>query len=131
MVMPSQQLQDRLKNLCSRVSEDGIQSFLARMDSEYFSRFSPEDIAHHIHLADRLDGARPCQVSFSKRPEYVWEVLVVAYDYFSEFSLVCGLLSAYRLDIREGSVYTFRPEPVEGPKSSQPQATGIIIQAGG
>ena len=35
------------------------------------------------------------------------EISIVAYDYFSEFAAICGVLSAFGLNIEEGRIYTF------------------------
>jgi glutamate-ammonia-ligase adenylyltransferase len=35
------------------------------------------------------------------------EISIVAYDYFSEFAAICGVLSAFGLNIEEGQIYTF------------------------
>ena len=39
-----------------------------------------------------------------------YEITIVAYDYFSEFATICGLLSAFGLNIEEGRIYTFDEE---------------------
>lgn len=74
---------------------------------DYFERFTPEEIARHIELADRLDLDHPCQILVTQRPDRRIDIVVVAYDYFSEFATICGLLSAFGLNIEEGRIYTF------------------------
>ncbi|MCS6317403.1 MAG: hypothetical protein H8K05_06440, partial [Nitrospira sp.] len=39
-----------------------------------------------------------------------FSITIVAYDYFSEFATICGLLSAFELNIEEGQIYTFVEE---------------------
>ncbi len=96
-----------LKLLCPDVAEDILRDFVSRMDSDYFAHLSPDDIAQHIRLASRLDPDHPCQVHLQPKDGPSFEVVVVAYDYFSEFATICGLLSAFGLDIQEGRIYTF------------------------
>ncbi|MGH7209757.1 MAG: hypothetical protein ACREIL_10285, partial [Nitrospiraceae bacterium] len=116
--MTSDQLQQTLRSLCTDVDEEIIRDFVSRMDAEYFDRFQPTDIAAHIKLAARLDPDRPCQVSMKESGDGLLEIVVVGYDYFSAFATICGLLSAFGLDIREGSIYTFADAaPSGGPVS--------------
>ena len=39
------------------------------------------------------------------------EVTVVGFDYLSEFSIFCGLISAFGLDIHSGDIYSFSTSP--------------------
>lgn len=108
-----------IRPLCPDLDEDIIRDFVSRMDPEYFNRFERTDIARHVQLAGRLDPDHPCQVSIEARPDGLLDVVIVAYDYFSEFAGICGLLSAFRLDIREGGIYTFaEAAPASAPPSA-------------
>ncbi len=109
-----------LRPLCHQVDEEVLRDFLSRMDPEYFERFQPDDIARHVLLIGRLDPAHPCQVRISKPKDGLYDLAVVAYDYFSEFATMCGLLSAFGLDIREGSIYTFKEAHPAAPSVSHP-----------
>lgn len=93
--------------LCPDVDEEIVRDFVSRMDSDYFEQFRTSDIARHIRLAGRLDLDHPCQVAVNEREDGSLDIAVVAYDYFSEFATICGLLSAFGLDIREGGIFTF------------------------
>ncbi|MER3423445.1 MAG: hypothetical protein C4293_09660 [Nitrospiraceae bacterium] len=117
-----------IKPLCSGVDEDVIRDFLRRMDREYLSEFEPVQIAQHIQLAGRLDPDHPCQVAFSSRSDGLTDVAVVAYDYFSEFAAICGLLSAFGLDIREGRIYTFAEAEAPPPARRYPGASRGRLQ---
>jgi glutamate-ammonia-ligase adenylyltransferase len=77
------------------------------MDPEYFRRFDPTTIAQHIRLAGRLTLDHPCEVTITEQRDQQFELSLVAYDYFSEFAMICGLLSAFGLNIEEGQIYTF------------------------
>ncbi len=83
------------------------------MDPDYFSSFKPDTIARHIHLASKLTLDNPCELSSLPLKTARHEITVVAYDYFSEFAAICGLLSAFGLNIDEGRIYTFREKGVE------------------
>lgn len=106
--------------LCQDIAGDIVQDFVGRMDAEYFRRFPPPLIAQHIRLAARLTPDHPCEVSIIEQPDRHFELTVVAYDYFSEFATICGLLSAFGLNIEEGQIYTF----VEGTAPSARAGTG-------
>ena len=116
------QLRKRLQPLCTGIPDEIVQDFLSRMDHEYFERFPVEQIAHHLHLANRLDLDQPCQLAVRPHEnEGFIDLVIVAFDYFSEFATICGLLSVFNMDIREGSLYTFSDLPAPLPPQS-PQA---------
>ena len=96
-----------LASLCPDVDDEVIQDFVSRMDPEYFERFQPDTIAHHIQLASRLTPDHPCELSVLDKGAGRSEISIVAYDYFSEFAAICGVLSAFGLNIEEGRIYTF------------------------
>ncbi|MGQ0810439.1 MAG: hypothetical protein ACT4OO_04355 [Nitrospiraceae bacterium] len=58
-------------------------------------------------MSTRLTPDHPCQVVIAELGHDAYDLVVVAYDYFSEFATICGLLSAFGLDIQEGRIYTF------------------------
>ena len=84
-----------------------LRDFVSRMDAEYFERFQPKAIAQHIKLADKLTPEHPCELSVLDKQAGQSEISLVAYDYFSEFATICGLLSSFGLNIEEGRIYTF------------------------
>jgi glutamate-ammonia-ligase adenylyltransferase len=96
-----------LTSLCQNVDDEVLQDFVSRMDPEYFERFQPDTIAHHIQLASRLTPDHPCEISVLEKRAGRSEISIVAYDYFSEFAAICGVLSAFGLNIEEGRIYTF------------------------
>ncbi|HSQ49719.1 MAG TPA: hypothetical protein VLL94_00475, partial [Nitrospiraceae bacterium] len=96
-----------LASLCSDVEDEVVHDFVSRMDTEYFERFKPDTIAHHIQLASRLTPDHPCELSVRDKRAGRSEITIVAYDYFSEFAAICGVLSAFGLNIEEGRIYTF------------------------
>ena len=96
-----------LASLYPDVDDEVVQDFMSRMDPEYFERFQPDTIAHHIQLASRLTPDHPCELSVLDKRAGRSEISIVAYDYFSEFAAICGVLSAFGLNIEEGRIYTF------------------------
>src|ERR1700693_5635348 len=96
-----------LHHLCPTIEDDVLRDFVLRMDAEYFERFPPETIAHHIQLISQLTPDHPCELSVRPGRDQHIELSIVAYDYFSEFATICGLLSAFGLNIEEGRIYTF------------------------
>jgi glutamate-ammonia-ligase adenylyltransferase len=96
-----------LASLCPDVDDEVLRDFVSRMDPEYFERFQPDTIAHHLQLASRLTPDHPCEISVLEKPGGRSEISIVAYDYFSEFAAICGVLSAFGLNIEEGRIYTF------------------------
>ena len=97
--------------LCSDAPSDVLQDFVSRMDQEYFRRVEPAAIARHVRLAARLTPDHPCEISVDDNSDGRFALTVVAYDYFAEFATICGLLSAFGLNIEEGQIYTFSETP--------------------
>ena len=96
-----------IESLCPEVSEDAVQDFFARMDEDYFATFSPEEISSHIKMSCALGPQRPAQCLVTPRGPDEFDIVIVGFDYLSEFSIFCGLLSAFGLDIRAGNIYSF------------------------
>jgi [glutamine synthetase] adenylyltransferase / [glutamine synthetase]-adenylyl-L-tyrosine phosphorylase len=101
-----EQLLEAVGPLCHDVPPDILQDFVSRMDQEYFRRMAAERIARHIYLAARLTLDHLCELSVTELRQDHFELTVVAYDYFAEFATICGLLSAFELNIEEGQIYT-------------------------
>jgi glutamate-ammonia-ligase adenylyltransferase len=108
-----------IESLCPEVSKEVIQAFFDRMDEDYFATFSAEEISTHIKMSCALDAERPAQCLITPRGPREFrepgeqgqldefDIVIVGLDYLSEFSIFCGLLSAFGLDIRAGNVYSF------------------------
>ena len=101
------ELKRRIQSLSRELPEGIFDDFFARMDGDYFTSFSPEEIATHIHLSAGLDSKERVRVRITPRPSGDFEIIIVGYDYLSEFSIFCGLLSAFGLDIHSGDIYSF------------------------
>ena len=109
-----------LQGFCPHVDPTVLKDFLDRMDPDYFSQFSPKIIAKHLTLANALTPETPCRLH-AEKDGGLYRLTVVAYDYFAEFSTICGLLSAHGLDIREAHVFTYRDDPVPSPSFQPPR----------
>ena len=110
-----------LTPLCQGIDSDILQDFVMRMDPDYFTAFPPKILAGHITLAAALTPDRPSELSIVDGPGDRCTITIVAYDYFSEFATICGLLSAFGLNIEEGQIYTF----VESPSPPAARTSGI------
>ena len=98
---------ESVRSLCPDIPSDVLQDFFTRMDQEYFQRFPPPTIAEHLRFTAQLTPEHLCEIAFAEQPDKRCSVTIVAYDYFSEFATICGLLSAFGLNIEEGHIYTF------------------------
>lgn len=119
---------DALKLRCPEVDETVLRDFVLRMDKDYFQRFTPDQMATHLRLVARLDLDHPCQASISEATEGQFDIAIVAYDYFSEFAAICGLLAGYGLDIREGTIYTFEEAAPLAASSGASLGAGTAIR---
>jgi glutamate-ammonia-ligase adenylyltransferase len=108
-----------LRELCPDVADATIHDFVTRLDRDYFLHFGPDEICRHMVMAEALAEDSPVQVELTPRDEQRLGIVIVAYDYFSEFSVLCGLLASFGLDIQSGHSYTFskppQPTPVRRP----------------
>jgi glutamate-ammonia-ligase adenylyltransferase len=117
----TEELKQAIRSLCSDIAEAVIQDFFTRMDEDYFTTFSPEEISMHVRMAASLGSRHRIQVHIRPRVSetvgtQAFDIVIVGFDYLSEFSIFCGLLSAYGLDIRAGNIYSFaRREPQPSP----------------
>ena len=78
-----------------------------RMDSEYFLRFSEDNIYSHLMMISKLDIRNPAVIKAKKTGPGRWELTIVAFDYYYEFSKIAGLISAYYLKIISGESFTY------------------------
>ena len=100
-------LKKAVERFCPDIDERVRDDFLSRMDPEYLSLYSPEEIATHLRMSYRLDSQHPVQSRVIPRGDGIFDIVIVAYDYFSELSILCGLLACFGLDIQSGHIYTF------------------------
>jgi len=107
--------------LCQEVPFDIVHDFVSRMDPEYFLQVAPAAVAAHIRLAAQLTLDHLCELTIMKQRGGHFDLTIVAYDYFAEFATICGLLSAFGLNIEEGQIYTF----LDGASPSTDKSTRI------
>jgi [glutamine synthetase] adenylyltransferase / [glutamine synthetase]-adenylyl-L-tyrosine phosphorylase len=107
-----------VERLASDTSATFIHDFLERMGEDYCARFSPEQIATHVQLSSTLGPERRVRVRIRHEDDGEFDIVIVGFDYLSQFSIVCGLLSAFALDIRTGDIYSFA-NWAERPSSSR------------
>jgi glutamate-ammonia-ligase adenylyltransferase len=101
------ELKRKIQSLCAKVPQDLPEDFFAKMDADYFSTFAPEAIANHIQMASELGDEQPVQLRITPHGKSEFEIVIVGFDYLAQFSIFCGLLSAFGLDIRTGDIFSF------------------------
>src|SRR5215469_7761356 len=109
----------QIECFASEVGAETVAEFLSRLDDDYFDRFMAEDIHNHLRMASRLTPDRPVQLKIEPSAVRRFELTIVALDYFSELSLICGLISAFAFNIDAGYIYTFSardPQPAVPPR---------------
>src|SRR5215831_20671898 len=77
------------------------------MEEDYFNTFSPTAIAMHLRLAAALSPDDLFQTRISPQEGNEFEIVIVGFDYLGQFSIFCGLISAFALDIRTADIYSF------------------------
>ena len=101
------ELKQTIRSLSPETSRNLLDEFFAGMDKDYFNTFAPEAIATHLQMASKLSENQPVQVRITPRERNEFEIVIVGFDYLAQFSIFCGLLSAFGLDIRTGDIYSF------------------------
>ncbi len=96
-----------IETFCPEIDKDFVGEFFARMDEDYFATFSPEEIATHIRMSRGLDPEHPVRCLITPRGDGEFDIIIVGFDYLSEFSIFCGLMSAFGLAIQSGNSYSF------------------------
>ena len=107
-------IQSRLQTLqaaCPKIEPSVVQDFAQRMDPDYFLQFKTDVVVDHLRLTNQLTPDRPCALQFHKKTKNTIQLTLVAYDYFSEFATICGVLSSYGLNIREAFIFTYTEAP--------------------
>ena len=105
--MSNEELKQSIASLAPELSRELLDTFFARMDEEYFLTFSPQEIATHLRLASALSSDSPIQVRITPQQSGELEIVIVGFDYLGQFSMFCGLMSAFALDIRAGDIFSF------------------------
>ncbi len=83
-----------------------IRELLGKMDGDYLSHCEASEVAMHIEMSQSLHPKKPLQVCLSEEGAGDFKISVIAYDYFYAFSVICGLISSFGLNIEGGSVQT-------------------------
>ena len=105
--MNNPELKQKIQSLCPEATQDCLHEFFARMDSDYFVTFAPEAIANHVQLSSSLNEERLVRLQITPTGNSEFEIVIVGFDYLAQFSIFCGLLSAFGLDIRTGDIFSF------------------------
>lgn len=105
--MQKKQLAREIVPHCQDVDTSFIHDFLSKMDRDYLSLYAPSEVAEHIQMSSRIDAKHPISLNITTRDDGQFKVIIVAFDYFSGFSILCGLLSSFGLDIVSGDVHTY------------------------
>lgn len=83
-----------------------IRELLGKMDRDYLSLCEPLEVGAHIEMSQALEPKKPLQLCLSEEDSGDFKIIVIAYDYFYAFSIICGLISSFGLNIEGGSVQT-------------------------
>ncbi len=102
-----------------------VRRHVERMAPSYSETFTPDEIRRHASLADRLRPDNLVEVEAVLLRDDTWRVTVVAYEYQGELAIICGLLTAYGCDIREGSVFRY-DRPGSEPDAGRPKIVDVF-----
>ncbi|MFQ5587577.1 MAG: hypothetical protein ACE5F7_01950 [Nitrospiria bacterium] len=83
-----------------------VKNLLDSMDRDYLKECGSSEIAEHIVMVQSLSPENLVQLRIKASGPRRYKVTVVAFDYFSEFSIICGLFSSLGFNIIGGNVQT-------------------------
>ncbi|MDR4502422.1 MAG: hypothetical protein MRJ96_13310 [Nitrospirales bacterium] len=115
---PQTQIQE-LQRACPDLNPLIIQDFVERMDPDYFAQFSPTTISQHVTHISHLTIDHPFKLEVDRATSRRFQLTFIAYDYFSEFATLCGLLSSAGLDIRNATIFTYTEKRTSDGTASQ------------
>ncbi len=136
------ELKDNLLKIHPDSDKNLLNDHFLRMDSEYFLRFTENDIYSHLEMISKLDLENPVELETSEIGQGKWKLTIVAFDYYYEFSKIAGLISSNYLKIISGESFTYSnysPAPKGGPDAfyrrkekriypySPPDKSGVLI----
>ena len=82
-----------------------IEDYAAAAAPDYLEAYSLDEIAEHLGGLREL-GKLPLRLRIRQLHPNLYEVRIVARDYFSELAVIAGLLAAFDLNIEEGYLTT-------------------------
>lgn len=106
---------EQLITLCAGVEPEFIRNHCERLDTEYFERFSLDEIAAHVIALSRLSSKQPFEAHIKRLETGETECTILAYDYPFEFSLLAGTLSSMGFNIESGDIFTYKRTPPSAP----------------
>lgn len=95
-----------IKARCTSLDSSLLQDFLTEVDPDYLSHCSPTEVAEHFALSLSLNSKHLSQILITPEAGQSYKIVIVAYDYFCEFSIICGLIASFGLNITGGSMQT-------------------------
>ncbi len=106
-----QPLRQEVARQCPQVAPQLLEEFFTQLDADYFTLFTPAQMADHVLLLGAVDDSHPVQVQVALHTATRATITVVAYDLFGAFSMITGLMATYGLNIREGQVFSYHRGP--------------------
>jgi glutamate-ammonia-ligase adenylyltransferase len=106
-----------------------IQEHVGYMDTSYTTRFAAEEISLHSQLAGELSSQKPIIVDAQELHGAQWRITVVGFDYLGEFSVICGLMFLYGLDILQCDAFTYESDSVSSPAVRKKIVDVFVVQS--
>ncbi len=119
--MTPRALEHALRSRFPDLRPETVQAYCKAIPPEYAAACSPVEVARHLRMTEGVDGAA-VRVHITDLGREHYEVALAARDYFSEFSVITGLLAAFGLDIQDGVITTFVPSRPPAQTSPSPSA---------
>ncbi|MFQ5455470.1 MAG: hypothetical protein ACE5EA_04590 [Nitrospirota bacterium] len=87
--------------------EQILEEHFQRLDMDYWLDISCRDIVEHIEAISQLREGSPVCVKSAMLRGNEWQVTIIGFDYIGEFSIITGILTYSKFNIKNGRVYTY------------------------
>jgi len=104
--MIDNQSKDAIAKQCSNFEPGALEEILSHLSSDFKLFCRPEEMADYLNLSQDLKPDLPLRLRLRQEGAETYKIVVIAYDYFSEFSILCGLISSFGFNIEAGYVQT-------------------------
>ncbi len=118
-MVPDPEILKTVRSQVRGVQPEIVQSFLERLEDDYYQEFNGKTITRHVQALASLSGENPVAVLLDQDKQGQIDCTIVAFDHPFEFSSITGLMAATGFNIESSDAFTLRP-PRGGERPRRP-----------
>ncbi len=123
-------LEQAVRGQCPDVDGALVTRHLGLMPATYWERYSAADIARHLRLLARLEGAHPVEVEIRPLAAHAFEVIVVGTEQSGTLACITAALAACQFDIEDVQVSSYM-DSGDAPEDAGPCRFVIVLRVSG